>query len=267
MNKIFNKMTKVQVISTILCFILIITSIVVLIYIKTQEKSLNQTKVIEPSKTQETELIDSENWFVTDDLPDCTQFPPQETASLPTEPEIEPPTEPTIVETEPTEPPGPDPERPETWTVQLSESEINLLATAIYLEGGTESMDCQKGIGSVILNRMTTREMSLEEVLYEGYDGYYQFSVAPYLNQYSPDEDSMTAAMDLVVYGPTMPTCVVYFRANHYHNLWKAEDWCSIDRTYFSHDTRLCSVEGGCSFEVEETEDYSELNDLSDQQS
>ena len=119
--------------------------------------------------------------------------------------------------------------------IDLSESEINLLATLVYLEGGCESYECMKGIASVVVNRMLTTGDSLHQVIYA--PG--QFSVAHLLTSYSPTEETLRAARDVVQNGPSMPIHVLFFRASYYHEFGNGRviPYTYIDNTYFSSDT------------------------------
>ena len=119
--------------------------------------------------------------------------------------------------------------------INLSEAEINLLATLVYLEGGCESYECMKGIASVVVNRMLTTGDSLYQVIYA--PG--QFSVAHLLDSYCPTEETLRAARDIVENGPSMPIHVLYFRASHYHQFGHGRviPYTCIDNTYFSSDT------------------------------
>ena len=119
--------------------------------------------------------------------------------------------------------------------IDLTESEINLLATLVYLEGGCESYECMKGIASVVVNRMLTTGDSLHEVIYA--PG--QFSVAHLLNSYSPTEETLRATRDVVQNGPSMPIHVLFFRASYYHEFGNGRviPYICIDNTYFSSDT------------------------------
>lgn len=119
--------------------------------------------------------------------------------------------------------------------INLSEAEINLLATLVYLEGGCESYECMKGIASVVVNRMLTTGDSLHQVIHA--PG--QFSVAHLLDSYCPTEETLRAARDIVENGPSMPIHVLYFRASHYHQFGNGRviPYTCIDNTYFSSDT------------------------------
>lgn len=176
--------------------------------------------------TMEPDIYPSE-WFVTDDP----------NYSLGTSPDDS--TEPTQATT--TEPREPDPGDPSTWMIDMSDGDVYLLATAIYLEGGIESQLCQSYIGSVILNRMSTQSKTLSEVLYaKG-----QFSVAGDLAYSDPTDLQIATAMELIIHGSALPECVTFFRAGQYHDKYTVntqyiKPYICVDNTYFSHDIRIC---------------------------
>lgn len=124
----------------------------------------------------------------------------------------------------------------------LTDDEIRMLATLVYLEGGTESIECQEAIASVVINRMLTQDKSMSEVIYA--PG--QFSVAYLVDYYTPDDAALGAVMSVVVNGTTVPKCVTYFRSGYYHE-WNSSriiPFCKIDNTYFSYDNQIC--DGNC---------------------
>lgn len=128
-------------------------------------------------------------------------------------------------------------EAPVTYTYyNMPEDDIYLFATVVFLEGGSESYECQQAIASVILNRMTTSGDSLEDVIYAEN----QFEVVPSIPYSSPSESSMNAVKYVLEYGPTVPEYVLYFRAGYYHN-WADTigDYMCIDNTYFSYNVEL----------------------------
>lgn len=147
---------------------------------------------------------------------DSKYIPPEPTATP--EPEVEPTSQPT--------------EQP-TQYIYLTESEIHEFATLVFLEAGCESYECKKAVASVVVNRMTTRGMDLQSVIYETN----QFSPASVISQYSPTQDSLNAVMEVITYGPTIPLYVTFFRANYYFD-WLVP-YMSIDHTYFSYDYSL----------------------------
>lgn len=124
--------------------------------------------------------------------------------------------------------------------IYLTEDELYLLGTVIYLEAGNQSYECKLAVGSVILNRMTTGSMTLNEVIYQPQ----QFSVVNQIPYSSPTEESASAAHELMMNGPTIDTYVTYFRASHYHNFSSyMVNYMQIDDTYFSYDYRLKPTE------------------------
>lgn len=121
------------------------------------------------------------------------------------------------------------------------------MATVVYLEARGESYECQKAVASVVLNRMTTQGKSLSEVIYAKD----QFSVVGQIPYASPSASTWRAAEEVVMNGPSVPTCVTFFRSGHYHR-WdyaRVAPYEQMDRTYFSHDTSLCHEPGGCKYE------------------
>lgn len=163
---------------------------------------------------------------VTDSAEDTKRF------ELESRPEAdEQPADPTTT-TEPAEP---------TYWMELTDEEIWVLATTIYLEGRGESVECQKGICSVILNRMTTREQSLHDVIFAPN----QFSVAGAVHNSCPDDTQIGLVHAVLMNNTTLPECVTFFRAGKYHDSKTVDTtyikpYIVIDNTYFSHDIRIC---------------------------
>lgn len=125
----------------------------------------------------------------------------------------------------------------------VSEEEREMLAKITYLEAGICGLECQKGIVSVIFNRLESGhwrkdmngdgEVTLYDIIY-------------YPNAFTPAKpDKMAAATpsqscyDAVDYvlqnGPTMPPQVRYFRAS-YHFKWNNYiPYCDMDNVYFGY--------------------------------
>lgn len=121
----------------------------------------------------------------------------------------------------------------------MNEADIEFFATCVYLEGGTESYECQKGIASVILNRMEIYKMSLQDVIYS--PG--QFSIVPYIEGTTPSDSCRNAVKEVITSGPIFPSNVLFFRAGHYFqwNVNWLHPYCNLDHTYFSLDSRYDS--------------------------
>lgn len=131
-------------------------------------------------------------------------------------------------------------QEPEPY-LSLTDEEKRLFATLLYHEARGESYECQMAVGSTVLNRMEVLDMSLREVIYQKYNGHYQFSPAPLLERkdengnyvWEPYEEQWQVVEELCKNGPTLPYYVLFFRAD-YHHSW-AEPFCVIDETYFSY--------------------------------
>lgn len=140
------------------------------------------------------------------------------------EPEAEPETE---HQAEPTE---------EEWFMKMTPDEIRDFAALVYLEAGSESYECQKGIASVVVNRMITRGQSFYTVVYAEN----QFSPACNIPYTTASDSCYQAVYEVLKYGPTLPWNCTYFRANYYHS-WSSlvQPYTVIDHTYFSLDLTL----------------------------
>lgn len=117
----------------------------------------------------------------------------------------------------------------------LTEHEVQLLSTLVYLEGGGESFDCQKNIASTVINRMLTSDYTLTEILYADN----QYSVASSLTYSSPSDSCEEAVMEVLNYGTTLPIYVTFFCADYYHQWGDQTPYCSVDNTYFSYSQSL----------------------------
>ena len=115
----------------------------------------------------------------------------------------------------------------------LSAEDREMLARLTKLEAGGESDASQRGVISVVLNR-----------LYSGYWGDTLTSVIYAKNQFTPaykikDTTPSQRQYDNVDYvlehGTTLPYYVLYFRADYHFN-WKGyHPYVHLDRTYFGY--------------------------------
>lgn len=112
--------------------------------------------------------------------------------------------------------------------VKVDESEVRLLAQLITLEAGSTSYECQKAVGSVVLNRMNRNNQTLREVIYaKG-----QFSVADRVEYIEPFDCCTKVAKELLSSGSTLPEDILFFRAGHYFSEYTS--YMNIDNVYFS---------------------------------
>lgn len=115
------------------------------------------------------------------------------------------------------------------YYINLTDDEIYTLATLVYLEAGIESFECQKAVASVVINRMTTQGLSLDEVVYAKN----QFTPSGQIKYNCPTDSTLGAVMDVVMNGPNIPEYVTYFREGYFFD-W-AIDYVKYDHTCFSY--------------------------------
>lgn len=142
--------------------------------------------------------------------------------------------------------PTPDEEEQSTTEVPEPQEYIILtgdekwaLACLVYLEGRGESLDCQRAIASVVINRYTTGSyQTLFDVIYEPL----QFSPAYLIEDTTPTDIQIAVVEEIAWKGPTIPEYVTFFRAGRYHNFGDLVDWKQMDHTYFSYSQSLYDV-------------------------
>lgn len=114
----------------------------------------------------------------------------------------------------------------------LTESERELLAQLLYHEARGESLDCQKAVVSVVLNRVESGIWgdTLSEVIYA------KNQFEPVARGLLPNTKPLQKQYEAIDYvlenGATIPEDVLYFRADHYFEWGTA--YMNLDNTYFS---------------------------------
>lgn len=123
--------------------------------------------------------------------------------------------------------------------VMLSEDEAQMIAQILYLEARGESVQCQEAVVSVILNRMKNEGLSAQDVIFASN----QFTTASFIEKGDPSDDMINIVQTLAEEGPTIPSYITYFRADHYHEWDNAYGtvvrYTNMDNTYFSYDVKL----------------------------
>lgn len=114
----------------------------------------------------------------------------------------------------------------------LTSAERELLAQLLYHEARGESLECQKAVASVILNRVDSKIWgdSLTDVIYA--KNQFEPVVKGLLPNTKPLQKQYEAIDYVLENGSTIPEDVLYFRADHYFE-W-ATDFMNMDNTYFS---------------------------------
>ena len=124
-------------------------------------------------------------------------------------------------------------EKEPTYVYNITSEEREMLARLVYREGNIESYECQKAIVSVVINRWVSGRWgnTLEEVIYAKN----QFSPADLLYKTTPNETNYQAVDEVLRYGCTIPSYVMFFRQD-YHFDWQGyQPYCQLDTTYFGY--------------------------------
>lgn len=116
---------------------------------------------------------------------------------------------------------------------KLEVDDRELLARLLYCEGGGESIECQRAIMSVIVNRLNSGYWgnTFSSVVYA--KGQFSPVSSGALNKAKPSQTQYDVVDYVLENGTTLPSWVLYFRAS-YHFSWKGyTPYCNIDNTYF----------------------------------
>ena len=123
-----------------------------------------------------------------------------------------------------------------TYTYDITAEEREMLARLVYREANVESIECQMAVVSVVINRWQSGQWgnTLQDVVYAKS----QFSPAGILYRTTPNETNYQAVDEVIKNGVTLPSYILYFRAN-YHFQWDGYNaYTIIDDTYFGYFTR-----------------------------
>lgn len=120
-----------------------------------------------------------------------------------------------------------------TYVYNVTSAEREMLARLVYLEGGVESLECQKAIASVVINRWQNGYWgdTIKKVIYAKA----QFSPASKIKTTTPTEMQYEAVDYVLKNGCTLPEYVLYFRANYHHKWTGYQPYTVIGRTYFGY--------------------------------
>ena len=106
-----------------------------------------------------------------------------------------------------------------TYKYNVTSAEREMLARLVYLEANTESLECQMAIVSVVINRWQNGMWgdTLEDVVYYPY----QFTPSGLIDKTTPTETNYAAVDYVLQNGATLPSYVMYFRADWgFSNVW-----------------------------------------------
>lgn len=121
----------------------------------------------------------------------------------------------------------------ENKILNITAEERDLLARALYLEAGAQSIECQKKVASAIINYWLgfNGKKTLKQVIYSGN----YLSVADSITKTVPKQTQYDVIDYLIENGSVLPEYVKYFR-NQYHHNWKNYvGYCDIENIYFGY--------------------------------
>ena len=122
------------------------------------------------------------------------------------------------------------------YVYNVTSEEREMLARLVYREANTESLECQKAVVSVVINRWQNGHWGdiLRDVIYAPN----QFSPANMIWQTTPTEINYQAVDEVLKDGCIVPEYVMYFRA-HYHFNWNGYNpYIKIDDVCFGYLNR-----------------------------
>lgn len=124
-------------------------------------------------------------------------------------------------------------EKEPTYVYNITSEEREMLARLVYREGNIESFECQKAIISVVINRWQNGYWgeSLEDVVYAEN----QFSPANLLYKTTPTETNYKAVDEVLKYGCTLPSYILYFRQDYHFDYEGYVPYTKISSTCFGY--------------------------------
>lgn len=120
-----------------------------------------------------------------------------------------------------------------TYTYVITSEEREMLARIVHLESNTESIECQKAIASVVINRW--QDGYWGNTLYDVIYAESQFTPAHNIYKTTPTETNYEAVDYVLKFGCTIPEYVKFFRRG-YHFDWSGyASYDKIDHTCFGY--------------------------------
>ena len=124
-------------------------------------------------------------------------------------------------------------EKEPTYVYNVTSEEREMLARIVYLESNIESIECQKAVASVIINRW--QDGYWGDTLYDVIYAKSQFAPAHKIYKTTPTETNYEAVDYVLRYGCTVPGYVKFFRID-YHFDWDGYvPYTKMDHTCFGY--------------------------------
>lgn len=117
----------------------------------------------------------------------------------------------------------------------IDANDREMLARLVYLEAGGISLEAQKAVASVVFNRLNNGYWgdTLKSVVYAKH----QFTPASQIPYTTPSEKSYEAVDYVLKYGATLPSYILYFRADYgFSRTWEGyKEYKQIDNVFFGY--------------------------------
>lgn len=124
-------------------------------------------------------------------------------------------------------------EKEPTYVYNVTSEEREMLARIVYLESNIESIECQKAVVSVVINRWLDGYFgnTLHDVVYAKN----QFTPSNQIYKTTPTKTNYEAVDYVLRYGCTIPEYVKFFRADYHFNWDGYVQYKKIDHTCFGY--------------------------------
>lgn len=126
-------------------------------------------------------------------------------------------------------------EKEPAYVYNVTAEEREMLARLVYREANIESIECQKAVVSVVINRLQSGTWgdTIEKVIFAPD----QFSPASLLYKTTPNNTNYEAVDYVLRYGCTVPEYVQFFRADYgFSNSWNDyNEYKQMSNTYFGY--------------------------------
>ena len=128
-------------------------------------------------------------------------------------------------------------EKEPTYKYNISSVEREMLARLVYLEANTESLECQRAVASVVINRWLDGRWgsTIASVIYSPY----QFSPAGLIHKTTPTETNYVAVDHVLKNGSILPKYCLFFRSQYgFSGTWLGyAEYAQIGDMYFGYFT------------------------------
>lgn len=126
-------------------------------------------------------------------------------------------------------------EKEPTYKYNISSVEREMLARLVYLEANTESIECQRAVVSVVINRWQDGMWgnTITSVIYYPY----QFSPSGLIYKTTPTETNYAAVDQVLKNGSSLPSYVMYFRSGYgFSQTWDGyAEYSQLGDVYFGY--------------------------------